>query len=223
MRGRRIAMLAAGAALALLTGCTGLAAPPVGSTPTPDPQFAARQLAAVGLTVDDFGVGWQLVPGEDGTGGGPLTEQAEGAPCEWTTEWLPGIEPFSTSSWRMYTAGDDLTFASDWIIAAASGVDLRDVLEEFRSTISACEPFAYDDGGTVALTPMPPLDLGDDAFSYLATFTGPDGEPWGLGEVHTIVCGPLWIHLSYVGLDPFVERDALLATLFERVSPLGGC
>jgi hypothetical protein len=213
-------IVSAGAMIVLLTGCVGVPVP----VETPAPEFAARQLAAVGLTVEDFGTGWALLPGDDGSGGGPATEDVEyGDPCSWVTEWLPDLDAFATHSWRMYGAGDDATFASDWIAAAAPEVDLLDELDEFREAFSSCEPVTFDDGSTVQITPGAQSDLGDAAFSYDAAFTGPDGTSWGRGEVHTVVCGPLWLHLSYVGYDPFVERDALLATLVDRASELGGC
>ncbi len=221
MRRTAGALVTAGVAAATLAGCLP-GVPPVAETP--ERQFAARQLAAVALTVEDFGPGWEQLPGEEGEGGGPGSEEPDvGDPCTWVSEWIPDVTAFSTQSWRMYTAGDDATFASDWIAAAAPGADLLDELDVYRETLSACTTHTYDDGSTLDITPGEHPDLGDDSFSYLATFTGPDGSSWGHGEVHTVVCGPLWLHLSYVGYDPFIERDSLLETFVGRASELGGC
>lgn|GEM_PF-5017319 len=213
----------AGAVIVTLGACSPREAPP-----EPEREFAARQLAAIGLTVEDFGSGWTLLPGEEGSGGGPGSsdEVPRENPCLWVTEWLPDYEDFATHSWRMYTAGDDATFASDWLAAAESGVDLEAVLAEFRETITACGVTEVDDEqGASIITMVPDIGpaLGDASFSYRAEFAALDGTALGAGEVHTVVCGPLWLHLSYIGYDPFVERETLLPLLVDRASELGGC
>jgi hypothetical protein len=207
----------------LLAGC--IAAPPVEPE---EERFASRQLEAVGLTVDDFGTTWRVSDDAEATsGGGPTGEELEQPdPCTWSTAWLPDQSAFYTHSWRTYTTGDDATFAMDWIAAIEPDTDPRDLLAALRDTISACpttpDPNVPPDG---TLTHVPDIveGLGDGSFSYRTEFEHPDYGVYGVGEVHTVLCGPLWVHLSYIGYEAFVERDELLATLLERVAPLGGC
>lgn len=207
------------AGVLLLAGCA------VTITPPEPERFVARQLDAVALSADDFGSPWALLP-EEGSGSGPgESGTVTGDPCAWVTEWLPAdSEPFYTHSWRMYTTGDGATFASDWITAIEPDVDPATLLAELRETMTACEPTS---DGTSIVTIVPdiePTGLGDGSFSYRADFSDPAGGPaYGRGEVHTVLCGQLWVHLSYVGYEEFVERDTLLTTLLDRVSEIGGC
>jgi len=222
---RGIRLLAPLAALGLLAACTapGTTAPEVESAP----QFASRQLTAVGLTAEDFGEGWALIPGEEGSGGGPgHAEQVLEDPCTWVTQWVPDQGDFATHSWRMYANADGVSYGSDWLAAAAPGADLHATLDTFAETIRACGPAEREyDWGTAVITLEPDVgpQLGDASFSYRATFAEANGAQYGEGEVHLVVCGPLWLHLSYSGWDPFVERDRLLGLLVERASALGGC
>lgn len=226
---RRLVVAAPVVGILLITACT-----PAGGEP--EQRFAARQLDAIGLTVDDFGSTWRASTdeetfGEDyvpSEGGGPGGEEIEqGHPCAWSTNWLPDPTQFYTHSWRTYTTGDTATFAQDWITAIEPDADPAELLQTMRDTLSACEPMpdpAALPDGTVTIVPDIHPQLGDGSFSYRADFAHPDyGGVYGLSEVHTVLCGDLWIHLSYIGYDPFVERDALLATLLERAAPLGGC
>lgn len=218
----RILPLAASAlALLLLPACA-----PAEQTPPEPERFVARQLEAVGLTADDFGAPWALVEGDDGSGGGPGSEAIAEDPCTWVTEWLPAeSEPFYTHSWRMYTTGDGGTFASDWLAAIEPDSDPAALLGELRDTMTACEPGTMDPSGTGRLTVTADIgpQIGDGSFSYRVDFTDLEGASLGFGEVHTVLCGQLWLHLSYVGVEDFVERDTLLGTLVERASALGGC
>lgn len=231
---RPLLVVAAVAASLILAGCTATTPAP----PDPEPEeerFVARQLAAVALTVEDFGGVWRLgVDGETGdgetaTGGGPGGDDgiAQGDPCAWETSWLPDPAQFYTHSWRTYTTGDGVTFAQDWITAIEPDSDPVDLLTTLRDTVAACgpvpDPSAAPDG-TITLVPeIAAADLGDGSFSYRADFAHPEVGVYATGEVHTVLCGQLWLHLSYIGYDAFIERDALLATMLERAAPLGGC
>lgn len=222
MRTRALPCVSAVLLASVLAGCS--AAP----SPSPTPElFVKRQLDAVRLTAEDYGPGWSLLEGEAGSGGGQGTEIGDEDPCGWVSEWLPEAEPFYVHTWRMYSAGDGVTTAADWIAAIEPGVDPRGLLEDFRATISACEPTDVPDasGGITTVTMVPdiePTGLGDASFAYRADFAS-EGEHYGQGEVHTIVCGQLWLHVSYQGYEPFVERDHLVTTLLERARDLGGC
>lgn len=230
---RRLIAVPSIAAALVLSAC--VAAPP--APPEDEERFAARQLDGIALSVEDFGGQWRASTdeeafgegsGESAQGGGPggvAVEQAD--PCTWATNWLPDPAQFYTHSWRTYTTGDTATFAQDWIAAIEPSADPAALLATLRDTLSACEttpdPAAQPDG-TVTVVPDIHPELGDGSFSYRAEFAHPDyGGVYGAAEVHTMLCGHLWLHLSYIGYDPFVERDALLATMLERAAPLGGC
>ncbi len=220
---RQLTVAASVAVAVLLAGCTASAPPE-----EDEERFVARQLDAVSLTIDDFGSTWQVSEDpETGSGGGPSGDEIDyPSPCVWSTAWLPDQSAFDTHSWRTYTTGDDATFAMDWVAAIDPDVDPADLLATLRETVAACgtspDPNGQPDG-TVTLVPDIIPELGDGSFSYRADFEHPDYGLYGSGEVHTILCGQLWIHLSYIGYEPFVERDALLATFLERAAPLGGC
>lgn len=229
---RRLALAAPVAAVLLLTACTS----PFGApTPPTEERFAARQLSDVGLTVEDFGGQWRASTdeetfgegsGESAEGSGPGGETTEqGDPCAWESSWLPDPEQYYTHSWRTYTTGDGSTFAQDWIAAIEPAADPAALLATLRETLSACEtmPDSTQPDGTVTIVPDIIPELGDGSFSYRVDFAHPDHGVYGIAEVHTVLCGQLWLHLGYIGYDAFVERDALLATMLERAAPLGGC
>lgn len=211
------------AAIALLASCAA-----AGPNPEPEEEgreFAARELAAVSLTAEEWGDAWSLMPGEEGSGDEPvLPAQADYDPCTWATAWIPDADAFSTQTWRLYAGADEVSYGSDSIIAAAPGVELRETLASYRDAIDACGGVgvAADGAQLVFETDIGP-DLGDDSYSYRALFSTPEAGQYGQGEVHLVVCGPLWIHLSYSGWEPFVDRDRLLPLLVERASELGGC
>jgi hypothetical protein len=239
---RRLIVAAPIAAILLLTGCMPSFG---GSPPEPDetagggteqPRFAARQLDAIGLTIEDFSPQWRVSTdteafgegeGDEAAGGGPGGEEIQqGDPCAWSSNWLPDPTQFYTHSWRTFTTGDGGTFAQDWITAIEPGTDPAALLATLRDTISACPETADPaaPGGTVTMVPDILGQFGDGSFSYRADFAHPqEGGVYGAAEVHTVLCGQLWVHLSYIGWDPFVERDALLATMLERAAPIGGC
>lgn len=223
---RRLPAVLAAVSLAALTGCVALPfTPPQPPEPTPEREFAARDLATLLITPEEYGEAWTLRPGEEGTGGGPVREsQTQYDPCTWATSWIPDHEPFSTQAWRFYEGADGTSWVSDWILAAAPGVDLRDTLDAFAAGIEACggSGVAFDSGAALTFETGIGPELGDASFSYRATFADDLGS-YAEGEVHTVICGPLWIHLSYSGLDPFVERDELLPLLVERAAEVGGC
>lgn len=224
---RALRLVAPVAALAMLSACSVVP----GLQPDPEPEvreFAARELTAVGLTPEDFGDGWSLLPGEEGEGGGPGNggeQQVLEDPCTWVTQWVPDHADYATHSWRMYQNSDGVSYGSDWLAAASPEADLHASLETYAQTIRACAPTEREyDWGTAQIAFEPDIGpaLGDASFSFRSTFSA-NGSQYGEGEVHIIVCGPLWLHLSYSGWEPFVERDRLLALLMERAGPLGGC
>jgi hypothetical protein len=215
------------AALALLTSC--VAIPGMGPGPGPEPEptpereFAARELNAALLTADEYGAAWTPLPDAQGGGSGPLNnDQSQYDPCTWSTGWLPDNTSFGTQSWRAYGSTDGSSYVMDWILAAAPGVDLTETLDDFEAGIAACGGVGGNAEATLTLTTGPGPDFGDASFTYDVVFTYPDGSN-AQGEVHTVVCGPLWVHLSYSGWEPFVERDRLLPLLLERAAALGGC
>jgi hypothetical protein len=171
------------------------------------------------------------VQGDEGSGGGgPGIGDAEAPdldPCIWSTDWLPDYGAYYQDTWRMVTTGDGVTYAADWIAAIEPDVDADALLAEYRETLAACGSTPQEDANgpfTITIVPdIEPTGLGDASFSYRADFATLEGEVYGSGELHTFLCGPLWIQLSYIGYDPFVERDALLALLEERAAALGGC
>jgi hypothetical protein len=233
---RRLHVAASIAAVLVLSACT--AATPASPSPDPSPEpeperFASRQLDTIALSIEDFGGAWLVnedpSTSEDGrtSGSGPGGQSVDQPDiCGWNSSWLPDPTQFYTHSWRTYTTGDGATFAQAWTTAVEPGVSPADLLTELGDVVEACEtvpdPAAQPDG-TITLVPDTLAQLGEGSYSYRADFAHPDLGVYGLGEVHTVLCGQLWLHLSYIGYEAFVERDGLLETMLERAAPLGGC
>ncbi len=223
MRRPRIA-LATAVATALLAGC--IASPNPNPTETDAPKFVVRQLDPILLSVDDYGPGWTLAPGDEGYGGGEIWDYDAGDPCGWSSSWLPPNDTVYLGSWRKHVTADGVTSSSSWVLAVDSPGAARDLLDDYRQVIAACQPVPRDDGQgayVVTVVPSDPTGLGDASLSYRADHAYPDGEVYGSGEVHIFLCGSLLVQLSYIGYEEFVERDALLALLHQRAAPVGGC
>jgi hypothetical protein len=221
---RPLLVTATTAVAVLLAGCFSLPGPR--PTETNVPAFVTRQLDPVLLSADDYGPGWTLAPGEEGSGGGEIWEYDAGDPCGWSSAWLPSYDTVYLGSWRKHVTADGVTSSSSWVIAVDSPEAARELLDEYEQVIAACQPVSKDDGQgayVVTVAPTEPTGLGDASLSYRADHAEPGGEVYGSGEVHMFLCGALLVQLSYIGYEQFVERDALLALLEERAAPVGGC
>jgi hypothetical protein len=222
---------AVAALLLALSGC--IPFPPLGSDPDPtQDRFAKRQLDAATLTLDDLGGGWSQVPGEEGDGGlFPGSSEAGETgldPCSWATNWLPEYDFYYMDTWGVFTTGDGVTYASDWIAAFDDPADGPALIEAYRERLASCSPVTqiHENGEEFTVTIVPdiePRDIADASFSFRADHSTTQDGVYGAGEVHVFVCGPIWVTLAYIGFEPFVEREALIGLLEERVSALGDC